>query len=53
MLNGYGQETKPMSAKRKLWPGFSAAVLIVSGCVGWIFCSRLHENRAINEEVKA
>jgi hypothetical protein len=42
-----------MSANRKLWLGFSAAVLIVLGCVGWIFYSRLHEKHPINEEVKS
>ncbi|MGD0403997.1 MAG: hypothetical protein ABSB66_12470 [Candidatus Acidiferrales bacterium] len=53
MLNGYEPETKPMSANRKLWLGFSAALLIVLGYVGWIFYLRWHENHAINEEVIA
>jgi hypothetical protein len=53
MLNGYEPETKPMSPNRKLWLAFSAALLIVLSYVGWIFYSRWHENRAINQEVTA
>src|ERR1700734_336617 len=53
MLNGYEPETKPMSANRKLWLGFCAALLVVLAYVGWIFYSRWHENHAINEEVTA
>jgi hypothetical protein len=53
MLNDYESERKPMSATRKLWLGFSAALLIVLCYVGWIFYSRWHENHAINEEVTA
>jgi hypothetical protein len=51
MLNAYEPERKPMSANRKLWLGFSAALLIVLIYVGWVFYSRWHENHAINEEV--
>jgi hypothetical protein len=51
MLNGYEAETKPMSTNRRLWLGFSAALLIVLCYVGWIFFSRWHENRAINAGV--
>jgi hypothetical protein len=50
-MNGHEPERKPMSANRKLWLGFSVAMLIVLIYVGWIFYSRWHENHAINEEV--
>ena len=53
MLNGYEPERKPMSTNRKLWLSFSAALLVVLCYVGWIFYSRWHENRAINETVTA
>jgi hypothetical protein len=53
MLNGHEPERKPMSTTRKLWLAFSAALLVVLCYVGWIFYSRWHENRAINEEVTA
>ncbi|HXO06053.1 MAG TPA: hypothetical protein VN884_10550 [Candidatus Sulfotelmatobacter sp.] len=53
MLNGYEPERKPMSTNRKLWLAFSAALLVVLCYVGWIFYSRWHENRAINETVTA
>ena len=53
MLNGYEPETKPMSTNRKLWLGFSAALLIMLSYVCWVFYSRWHENHAINEEVTA
>ena len=50
-MNGHEPERKPMSATRKLWLGFSAAILLVMCYVGWVFYSRWHENHAINEEV--
>jgi len=50
MLNGGEPDRKPMSTTRKLWLAFSAALLVVLCYVGWIFYSRWHENRAINEE---
>ena len=53
MLNGGEPDRKPMSTTRKLWLAFSAALLVVLCYVGWIFYSRWHENRAINEEVTA
>jgi hypothetical protein len=53
MLNGREPERKPMSTTRKLWLGFSAALLIVLCYVGWIFFSRWHENSAINKGVTA
>jgi hypothetical protein len=53
VLNGYEPDRKPMSTTRKLWLAFSAALLVVLCYVGWIFYSRWHENRAINEEVTA
>jgi hypothetical protein len=53
VLNGYDPDRKPMSATRKLWLAFSAALLVVLCYVGWIFYSRWHENHSINEEVKA
>lgn len=53
MLNDYEPERRPMSANRKLWLGFSAAVLIVLSYVGWVFYSRWHQNHAINAEVTA
>src|ERR1700730_6112634 len=52
MLSGQEPETKPMSLNRKLWLGFSAAVLLMLAYVGWIFYSRWHENSEINQEVK-
>ncbi len=52
MLTGHEQETKPMSANRKLWLGFCAALLIVLIYVGWVFYSRWHENSEISQEVK-
>ncbi len=52
MLSGQEPEMKPMSFNRKLWLGFSAAVLLMLAYVGWIFYSRWHENSEINQEVK-
>jgi hypothetical protein len=53
MLNAHEPERKPMSTNRKLWLGFSAAALLVVCYVSWIFYSRWHENKSINEEVTA
>jgi hypothetical protein len=50
-MNGHEPERKPMSTNRKLWLGFSVAMLIVLIYVSWVFYSRWHENHAINEEV--
>ena len=52
MLTDQQPESKPMSANRKLWLGFGAALLVVLAYVGWVFYSRWHENSEINQEVK-
>jgi len=53
MLNDYGggPGTKaPMSTTRKLWLGFSVAVLGMLIYVGWVFYSRWNENRQLVEK---
>src|ERR1700722_12461309 len=52
MLTDQQPETKLMSANRKLWLGFCAALLLVLAYVCWVFYSRWHENSQINQEVK-
>jgi len=52
MLTDQQPESKSMSANRKLWLGFCAALLLVLAYVGWVFYSRWHENKEINQEVK-
>ena len=53
MLNDYGggpEAKAPMSTTRKLWLGFSVAVLGMVIYIGWIFYSRWNENRQLVKE---